>query len=420
MQDAWMIRKAKEIQGYADRNQMKNFFKAIRGPCIKGTAPLLSSDGTTLLTEQSQILKRLAEHFRSVLNCSSAIANAALDRLPQVDTNNDLDLPPSLPETIGLPQVDTNNDLDLPPSLPETIRATNNDLDLPPSLPETIRAVQQISSGKALGSDAIPPEVYKHGGPRLMTELTTLFQEMWRKGQVPQDFKEATFFHLYKRKGNRLHTQFNDRRGNANEYGLFAAACDNFGLLTNTEKTVVMPQPPLNTTYTAAHINVNGDQLKSVDTFMYLGSNLSHSTKVDDEIAHRIAPKERHESHQRSGPRPPMPTPFNMPKLQRIFRAQIGLVGHLRTQCTNSPTIPTNVKFCQPFFEHPTLTPGINSITLTIIETTSHYSSPVTSTTSTAATTTISDGDSLLNCPHCDHTFTSRIGLIGHLRIQRT
>ncbi|VDL90541.1 unnamed protein product [Schistocephalus solidus] len=61
MQDAWMIRKAEEIQGYADRNEMKNFFKAIKaiyGPCIKGSAPLLSSDGTTLLTEKSQILKR--------------------------------------------------------------------------------------------------------------------------------------------------------------------------------------------------------------------------------------------------------------------------------------------------------------------------------------------------------------------------
>ncbi|VDM02082.1 unnamed protein product [Schistocephalus solidus] len=41
---------------------------------------------------------------------------------------------------------------------------TNNNLDLPPSLPETIRAVQQISSGKAPCSDAIPPEIYKHGG----------------------------------------------------------------------------------------------------------------------------------------------------------------------------------------------------------------------------------------------------------------
>ncbi|VDL98857.1 unnamed protein product [Schistocephalus solidus] len=69
-----------------------------------------------------------------------AISVAAIDRLPQVDTNNDLDLPPSLPETIW--------------------------------------AVQQISSGKAPGSDAIPPKVYKHGGPRMMAELTTLFQKM--------------------------------------------------------------------------------------------------------------------------------------------------------------------------------------------------------------------------------------------------
>ncbi|VDL95059.1 unnamed protein product [Schistocephalus solidus] len=140
MQDAWMIRKAEELQGYAECNEIKNFFKAIKaiyGPCIKGTSPLLSSDGTTLLTEKLKILKCLAEVFRSVLNCSSAISDAAIDQLPQVDPNNDL--------------------------------------DLPPSLPETIRAVQQISSGKAPVSDAIPPEVCKHSGPRLMAELTTLF-----------------------------------------------------------------------------------------------------------------------------------------------------------------------------------------------------------------------------------------------------
>ncbi|VDL87001.1 unnamed protein product [Schistocephalus solidus] len=167
MQDAWKIQKAEEILGYVDLNEMKNFFKAIKaiyGPCIKGTEPLLSSDGTTLLTEKSQILKCWAKHFRSVLNCSSAISDPAIDRLPQVDTYNDL--------------------------------------DLPPSLPETIRAMQRISSGKEPGSDAIPPEVYKHGGPRLMAELTTLFQEMWHQGHVPQDFKDVPIIHLYKWKGN--------------------------------------------------------------------------------------------------------------------------------------------------------------------------------------------------------------------------
>ncbi|VDL99631.1 unnamed protein product [Schistocephalus solidus] len=68
---------------------------------------------------------------------------------------------------------------------------------------------------------------------------------------------------------------------------------------------------------------------------------------------------------------------------------------------------------------------GINSITPTIIETTSLYSSPVTTTTVTTnafntTTTTISDGDSLLNCPQFDRTFTSHIGLVGPLRIHHT
>ncbi|BHF79977.1 hypothetical protein SprV_0702310100 [Sparganum proliferum] len=154
MQDAWTAR--------------KNFFsaiKAVHGPPTKGTAPLLSADGNTLLTEKTQILQRWAEHFRGVLNLPPTISDATIDRLPQVETNVDL--------------------------------------GLPPSLQETIRVVQQLSSGKALGLDAIPAEVYKHGGPQLMDHLTALFQRMWRQGEVPQDFKDATIVHLYKRKGNR-------------------------------------------------------------------------------------------------------------------------------------------------------------------------------------------------------------------------
>nr|VZI38258.1 unnamed protein product [Spirometra erinaceieuropaei] len=103
MQDAWTARKAEEIQRYADRNAWKNFFsaiKAIYGPPTKGAAPLLSADGNTLLTEKTQILQRWVEHFRGVLNRPSVISDAAIARLPQVETNADLDLPPSLQETI--------------------------------------------------------------------------------------------------------------------------------------------------------------------------------------------------------------------------------------------------------------------------------------------------------------------------------
>nr|VZI17155.1 unnamed protein product [Spirometra erinaceieuropaei] len=132
MHYAWTARKAEETQGDADRNEWNNSFSAIKavyGPPTKGTAPILSADGNTLLTENTQILQRWAEHFRGVLNCPSAISDAAIKHLPQVETNADP--------------------------------------DVPPSLQETIRAVQQLSSGKAPGSDAIPAEVYKHGGPQL-------------------------------------------------------------------------------------------------------------------------------------------------------------------------------------------------------------------------------------------------------------
>ncbi|BHF75228.1 hypothetical protein SprV_0501832300 [Sparganum proliferum] len=60
IQDSWIAHSAREIQGYADRNELKNFFTAIKAVCglpTKGSAPLLSSDGSTLLTEKSQIRK---------------------------------------------------------------------------------------------------------------------------------------------------------------------------------------------------------------------------------------------------------------------------------------------------------------------------------------------------------------------------
>ncbi|BHF59553.1 hypothetical protein SprV_0100251300 [Sparganum proliferum] len=68
---------------------------------------------------------------------------------------------------------------------------------------------------------------------------------------------------------------------------LFSAASENFGLVINTEKTVVMQQPPPNTAHNAPQISVNGTQLQVVDNSTYLGSALSRSIKTDDEVARR-------------------------------------------------------------------------------------------------------------------------------------
>nr|VZI53680.1 unnamed protein product [Spirometra erinaceieuropaei] len=103
---------------------------------------------------------RWAEHFRGVLNRPSTISDTAIARLPQLETNVDL--------------------------------------DLPPFLHETIRTVQQLPSSKGPGSDAIPAEIYKHGG---LSDCA--FPGDVASRRIPQDFRDATIVHLYKRKGNR-------------------------------------------------------------------------------------------------------------------------------------------------------------------------------------------------------------------------
>nr|VZI31795.1 unnamed protein product [Spirometra erinaceieuropaei] len=73
---------------------------------------------------------------------------------------------------------------------------------------------------------------------------------------------------------------------------LFSAACENFGLVINTQTTVVMHQPPPNSATVPnapPQISVNGNQLQVVENFPYLGSTHSRNTKIDDEVANRIS-----------------------------------------------------------------------------------------------------------------------------------
>ena len=70
MQDSWLKQKAEEIQNYADKNDIKRFYDAIKtvyGPQPVSSYPLLSADGQKLLTEKVHILDRWAEHFDAVL-----------------------------------------------------------------------------------------------------------------------------------------------------------------------------------------------------------------------------------------------------------------------------------------------------------------------------------------------------------------
>ncbi|BHF69174.1 hypothetical protein SprV_0301221600 [Sparganum proliferum] len=137
--------------------------------------------------------------------------------------------------------------------------------------------------------------------------------------------------------------------------------------------------------------------------------------------------------------------------------ARTDLVGHLRTQCNNNPATSTS-----PSTNAPTVTPASNpttkhvaitgdhtvdasslstagtilpaqtpalltttnltNITLSPTPTTDETPSDVPSTTTfnPTTTTTTTNTDWISTCVHCDRTFTSRIGLVGHMRVHRT
>ena len=139
--------------------------KTLYGPQFEGTSPLLSADGSILFTGKNAILQRWAEHFDSTFNRESTINSKAINRMPQVPINTELAAPPT-----------------------ESKVST---------------AIKHLSRGKAPGSDSIPAEIYKAGGPVMTQTLTELFINMWEQESIPRELKVATTVHLYKRKGNR-------------------------------------------------------------------------------------------------------------------------------------------------------------------------------------------------------------------------
>ena len=167
LQDEWLSKKKDEIQSYADQHNSKHFYEApkcVHGPQSSGSSPLLSANGTKLITDQNKILERWDEYFSTVFNHPSSINNEAIQCFLQVPFNHDF--------------------------------------DAPPTLNKTQKAIGQLSNGKAPRADAIPAKVYKYGGPVLHQKLVDIFQSIWQQSTVLQDFKDALIIHLYKRKGN--------------------------------------------------------------------------------------------------------------------------------------------------------------------------------------------------------------------------
>nr|VZH89353.1 unnamed protein product [Spirometra erinaceieuropaei] len=152
----------------------------------------------------------------------------------------------------------------------------------------------------------------------------------------------------------------------------------------------------------------------------------------------RSQPHNRRQNQRRGSQIPSLPTsrrqrPTTLDlRCQRMFRAQISLVGYLRTNCSiratpsavflsnsASSSMPTTNNDRPP--ELPlssSSTIASTSATAALVTTTAAHN-PDTS-EHQPSTHNASDVESIHACAHCDHTFTSHIGLVGHLQIYRT
>ncbi|BHF81457.1 hypothetical protein SprV_0702458700 [Sparganum proliferum] len=195
---------------------------------------------------------------------------------------------------------------------------------------------------------------------------------------------------------------------------LFSAVCKNFGLIINTQKTVVVHQPPPNSSTPPnappPQISVNRTQLHVVENLPYLGSTLSRNTKIDDEVANRIS-----KASQSFG------------RLQSTVWNRHGLQLSTKLMMYKAVIVPTVLYGAKTWtvFSEPPLPSSSSSFSTTTSTTAdqaavSHIFNPDTTTDTTPNSSDSSDEYHNYTCPHCDRTFTSRIGLVGHLRIHRT
>ena len=101
MQNDWWTALAEKTQGYADVGDILTFYEALNAVCVPShqiLAPLVSSDGSTLLTDKKPILQRWSEHFEDLFSEQLTVQDSSPAKVPQVDIKLQLDDPPTREE----------------------------------------------------------------------------------------------------------------------------------------------------------------------------------------------------------------------------------------------------------------------------------------------------------------------------------
>ena len=158
MKNNWWAWKAAHIRSYANINDTKRFYEALKGdygPSRFSFHPVRSTDGV-LIKNKELILERWAEYLQNLLNKVHTTDPGFLDDLPTL------------------------------PVIPK--------LDDPPSFDEVEKAILSHKDNKAAGPDNIPAEVIKYGGCALHRRLHNFILDCWSAKCLLQQWKNATLF----------------------------------------------------------------------------------------------------------------------------------------------------------------------------------------------------------------------------------
>ncbi|VDL95484.1 unnamed protein product [Schistocephalus solidus] len=220
----------------------------------------------------------------------------------------------------------------------------------------------------------------------------------------------------------------------------FVAGCTCVGLTISPDKTVVMHRPSLHTAYKAPRISAHGSQLKTMNNFAYLGSKRPQH-KIEAKDSHWISKDSQGfdrlqttmwNCHEGADEDASANKPIRGGQKQRYKDTLKKSLKQLRINpatweylAQDRPTWRRSVKTGSAIYE-------ANRIATANAKRAARGSPAprtrprprpfqyipilITCTPTTAFTTntTVSNGDSLVNCPQLDRTFASRIGLVGH------
>ena len=166
MENNWWAEKAAQIQSYANINDTKSFYEALKGvygPRHFSLHHVRSTDGD-LIKNKELILKRWAEYLKKQLNKVHTTDPGFLD------------------------------DLRTLPIIPK--------LDDPPSFDEVEKAILRLKDNNTAGPDNIPPEVIMYGSCVLHRRLHNFILDCWSAKCFPQQWKNANIILVRKQKGD--------------------------------------------------------------------------------------------------------------------------------------------------------------------------------------------------------------------------